>query len=525
MTHRSARHALVRVARRAAARRASALAFALAAAPALAQGPTPQGTEFRVNTYTTSQQTSSSVAVDADGDVVVAWQSAGQDGSGYGVYAQRYAASGAPVGSEFRVNTFTAGDQTRPSVAVDADGDVVVAWQSAGQDGSQDGIYAQRYAATGTPLGPEFQVNMYTTGPQISPSVAVDADGDVVVAWESYIAGSFYDVYARTYNGVGTPIGGEFRVSSVTGDRQGAPSVAMDAAGNFVVAWQSPDGVSTNFGIFAQRYAAGGTAVGGEFRVNTVTTGVQQAPSVAVDADGDVVVAWQSAGQDGSQDGIYAQRYNGAGAPFGGEFRVNTYTAGSQARPSVAVDAAGDFAVVWDSGQDGSGYGVYAQRYGPSGAAVGGEFRINTYTTLIQAFAAVAMDSDGDIVAAWTSGPFQGGGGAGNQDGSGYGIFAQRYNRVGVADEPDAAAAGLALAVAPNPTSGAAVVRYETAEAQRVHVSVVDVLGRTVAVLVDAEQGAGPHEVPFDASRLAAGVYAVRLSVGRPIMRPFTVAR
>ena len=39
----------------------------------------------------------------------------GQDGSGHGIYGQRYAADGTPVGSEFRVNTFTTDDQVFPS--------------------------------------------------------------------------------------------------------------------------------------------------------------------------------------------------------------------------------------------------------------------------------------------------------------------------------------------------------------------------------------------------------------------------
>jgi len=40
----------------------------------------PDGPEFLVNTYTTSGQSLPSVAMDADGDFVVAWTSGGQDG-------------------------------------------------------------------------------------------------------------------------------------------------------------------------------------------------------------------------------------------------------------------------------------------------------------------------------------------------------------------------------------------------------------------------------------------------------------
>ena len=60
------------------------------------------------------------------GDFVISWQSGnyatgiGQDGSGYGAYAQRYSAAGAILGPEFRINSFTTGDQKIPVVAMDA---------------------------------------------------------------------------------------------------------------------------------------------------------------------------------------------------------------------------------------------------------------------------------------------------------------------------------------------------------------------------------------------------------------------
>lgn len=69
--------------------------------------PGPVGSEFHVNTYTTDDQYASSVAADAAGNFVVVWQSFGQDGSGLGVFGQRYDSTGLPVGSEFQVNTAT----------------------------------------------------------------------------------------------------------------------------------------------------------------------------------------------------------------------------------------------------------------------------------------------------------------------------------------------------------------------------------------------------------------------------------
>src|SRR5688572_25448773 len=67
---------------------------------------------------------------------------------------------------------------------------------------------------------------------------------------------------------------------------------------------------------------------GPEFRVNANTAGSQAAAAVAADADGDFVVAWED--DDGGLHGIFAQRFSRAGVALGGEFRVNTFTTGSQ---------------------------------------------------------------------------------------------------------------------------------------------------------------------------------------------------
>lgn len=109
--------------------------------------------EFLVNTHTASDQYSPAITGLTDGGFVVSWESYGQDGSGWGIYAQRYDAQGAAVGAEFQVTTNTASDQRSPIITALADGGFVVSWQSpSGQDGSRSGIYAQRYNAAGEPV-------------------------------------------------------------------------------------------------------------------------------------------------------------------------------------------------------------------------------------------------------------------------------------------------------------------------------------------------------------------------------------
>ena len=109
-----------------------------------AQQGVPLGPEFRVNTETVDDQFSPSIASDSAGNFVVVWAGNLQDGSGRGILGQRYDSSGAPLGPEFRVNSYTTGDQYGPVVAVSATGSFIVAWQSIGQDGSLQGAFGQR---------------------------------------------------------------------------------------------------------------------------------------------------------------------------------------------------------------------------------------------------------------------------------------------------------------------------------------------------------------------------------------------
>ena len=103
------------------------------------------GADFAVNSYTTGFQYAYQVGADAQGNFVVSWASDSGDGDGYAVFAQRFSAAGARRGAEFRVNSYTSSDQSMPAVASDVQGNFDVAWRSFAQDGSLSGVYAQRY--------------------------------------------------------------------------------------------------------------------------------------------------------------------------------------------------------------------------------------------------------------------------------------------------------------------------------------------------------------------------------------------
>jgi hypothetical protein len=208
----------------------------------------PQGAAFRVNGFAPyTQQVAGAVAADPAGNFVVVWSSQYSGAMGYDVIGQRYAASGVPMGSQFRVNTYTSGNQTVPAVATDPSGNFVVAWRGS----AELGIRAQRFDSSGVPLGPEFQVNTSTAGTQNAPAIAVDGGGNFVITWADAASPGQGDIFGQRYSNLGAPSGPEFRVNTNTTDSQHNPSVASTAGGTFLVTWDSYPSVGD---IFGQRF-------------------------------------------------------------------------------------------------------------------------------------------------------------------------------------------------------------------------------------------------------------------------------
>lgn len=384
------------------------------------QTPTPVADAFRVNTTTPDDQWMPTVTGLAQGGFVVCWQSEAQDGSFGGIYAQRYDAQGLPQGDEFRVNNTTNLGQYEPSVAALADGGFVVAWQSAGQDhpGNADndnadyGIYAQRYDAAGNTVGNEFLVNSVTQYWQDHPTVTALDNGGFVVTWQSADAMRDlhgYGIFGQIYDDEGNPLGGEVQVNSYTVVSQVSPSVAALADGGVVVCWESGAQDGSGTGIYAQRYDAAGAPAGGEFRINTTTADQQFLPVVAALNNGDFVVSWSSSGQDGSSAGIYAQRFGADGVAVGGEFQVNTTSLGEQNHSAITALSDGGFVVTWDS-VNLEGYYVYGQRYNASGEAIGDQFLIDSALSSADSMPTISALDGGGFVVAWQASPVEGAG-------------------------------------------------------------------------------------------------------------------
>jgi hypothetical protein len=231
-----------------------------------------------------------------------------------------------------------------------------------------------------------------------------------------------------------------FQVNTSTAGEQQVTSVAVDAAGDFIIVWDDYDGGGDDPEVMARRYDTAGTPIGAPFRVNPDAAGAQRDGAVSAAPDGGFVVAWRESAPvppDTNGTSIRARRYDSVGVPAGTAFTVNTYAPGDQTYPAIAHDASGNFTIAWVSdGQDGDGTGVFAQRFDAAGTPVGAEFQVNTYTAANQSpnqAPAIAAAPDGTVIIVWYS--------AGQDDGnvsvSGGGVYAQRYDSSGAALGPE----------------------------------------------------------------------------------------
>ena len=335
------RDALVR--RESAMRTALVLGVVVCVAPLLIGGVVSAGPGDRLErhpqlvcTECTDSDVSPVTAADAAGNSVVVWTKISSEFiPDAGLWGRLYAPDGSPRGQQFRVSPTTEG-RLDPffSVAMSPSGRFVVVWLTYFASPEPGVVHARRFDADGTPLGTVITITDPSHGVVATkPKVAMDDDGDFVVVWATVdLTTTNFSVFARLYSAAGVPQSAEVAVdSNGVSPRYRDPDVAMDDDGAFVVVWaqgqaRAPGGEA----VFARRYDAAGVAQGGRFPVSTADEpGVAYATAaVAMAAGGRFTVVFPRVIRDAdgvpvASVGIFGRRFDAAGAPMGGEYRVS----------------------------------------------------------------------------------------------------------------------------------------------------------------------------------------------------------
>ena len=317
---------------------AAVVVAAIMASPASATfgAPFDLGAPVPIDSFS---NTDADVAVDNDGDAVFVWN--GLDGNGHSIIQARTLSAAGVLGPVRTISPPGERDGEQPAVAVDNDGDAVIAWS--GFDAGP--VFEVRTLSAAGVLGPAQVLGLPALNTsEESPEVAVDRDGDALIVFKGRDAtGNRIQARALSADGVLGP------TLNLSPPGQGVEEgrLAMDPTGDAVIAWARSDGTNGRIQTVAR------SATGALSSVQTVSPAGQFAlvPAVAVDPAGDAMIAWVSPVPGVFGPRVRARTRSAAGA-LGPITNIATGFVNGNAQPSVALDNAGDAIFVW---QDATG--------------------------------------------------------------------------------------------------------------------------------------------------------------------------
>ena len=432
----------------------------------------PSGDQFAVHSITDGFWSSNQVAVTDDGGFIIAWN--GTLAGVPGIFARIYNAEAVPLSSEFQVSTEPDQLPTVKAIVPLAGGAFEILWQQS------SGYQTRRFNSLGSPLGPQF-------GLDISNDLSVVALSPHAVLAAGYSYNGLYSFFTQQYDR-SLPVVVDGQVANTARSRTiiFSERLATSGVGNVTNPdnWQLiHDGVvltdqilsishsvEQNSGrevvtlTFSEPLAPGDYAlvargsitdlmgsrldgnadgIGGDDYVERFTVASPPLPlGSAVDTeippsefynqvvgvssvDLSYVVVWQGPGSTPGETDVYAQRFDKDHNSISNVIRVNTFTTNNQANPAIAMDASGNFVVVWDTGFPlGSGYVTYGRRFAANGAPLDSE-QFPVYTTPNSQFTlpSVSMDVDSGFVVTWQA-----------LTANGWDIYAQRFTNSGTPD-------------------------------------------------------------------------------------------
>jgi hypothetical protein len=321
--------------------------------------------DVRVNTQIASDQVSPQIAVLTNGSYVVTWQSALQDGGGYGVYMQRFNANGTPAGAETRVNSTVAGDQDTPQIAALSGGNYAIVWNSTGQDGDLGGVYMRVFNPTGGQVLAETLVNQsdtvnYTAGDQFVKDIEALTGDRFVVSWSRSTSSS--DVFS-IYNGAGVRQQGPIvMVNPPAGGNASSYPNRFEATsdGGFVYIYES--GVNGDYPRYFSRFNSTGVQQGTYVLLQDNVRYVTITDTLTL-STGNIALAW-SAG-----NAVHVQVINAStGAAVGAEIIISRDTTVDNSTASL-INVAGGFLVSWQTNAGGN-YNIVSHEFTNAGLRV-----------------------------------------------------------------------------------------------------------------------------------------------------------
>lgn len=310
---------------------------------------TPSGDDFLVNSTTLGDQDAPSIAMNNVGQSVIVWMN-GVDTKN--IRGQVYDSNGQTLGGEFKASIGALG--FNPKVAINNNNEFVVVWE--GQDSDGLGIFAQQMNDDGDFIGEPITV-ISSIGNQLHTDVAINDAGNFAITWEDNETNVGYALYAQNPSGV--QIISSVQNVGTASDIQGTPVIAMNNTGEFVIAWAIDKG-NGNVDIAVRHFNPDGSFNGGQVSV------LQDMPisefDIVLDPNANFLLTWEFF--SGTDTDVYLQLFDANKNPIALATLAHTTTTGAQVSPTIAINDQNDVVVAWTSyGVDGFEQGIYAQRF------------------------------------------------------------------------------------------------------------------------------------------------------------------
>lgn len=273
---------------------------------------TKLGGEFRVNDHQNGGEDNPNAATLSNGHFVVTYtENNGVDGSGTSVQAKIYNASGGVVQSSFTVNETTAINQSQGGLVQGTfaltGGGFVALYTSAG-----DGVdaFGRIFDNAGANPSSEFTINTTTAGNQYPTGGVGLSDGGFIVVFQGP-DGSSDGIFAQRFNASGQKVSrdgntvgaDEFQVNDFTANNQYEPVVAELSDGGWAISYSTNTGPTGNGGVAVKRYDSAGNELTSEFLVDDPAATVAYGSDIIARADGTYIVAFTQQDADGA--GVY----------------------------------------------------------------------------------------------------------------------------------------------------------------------------------------------------------------------------
>ena len=231
-------------------------------------------------------------------------------------------------------------------------------------------VYARSYDQDGNPLGAAVRLSA-AGAPALMPDIARNTSADqYLVVWQQWSDTTHFDIKARRISSALGLLGAEITISAQTGPQQ-LPRVAFNAdAGRYGVVWQDGRDL-TDWDVYGQLIAADGSLVGGNLGVYRGIYDDTEPDIASQDNASEFMVVLNRVVTPGTPPAITARSLSGTGA-IGSTFQVRRHT-NERWSPAIAHRAGTDeYLAVWTDQYFFPQRDIYGQRLRSDRTLAGG---------------------------------------------------------------------------------------------------------------------------------------------------------